>query len=47
MRNQIHALGEPYYKAHIRFLRKLKDFKCALWSEKYGNHIHISGKNYF
>jgi len=23
--------------AHLRFLRKLKDFKCALWSEKYGS----------
>jgi len=34
--NQIHALGEPYYKAHIRFLTKLKDFKCTLWAEKYG-----------
>jgi len=31
------ALGAQHYKAHIRFLRKLKDFKCALWSEKYGN----------
>jgi len=34
--NQIHTLGAPHYKAHFRFLRKLKDFKCALWSEKYG-----------
>jgi len=25
------------YKEHLLFLRKfLKDFKCALWSEKYG-----------
>ena len=34
--NQIHTLGAPLYKAHFRFLRKLKDFKCTLWSEKYG-----------
>jgi len=33
--NQIHTLGAPYYKVHFRFLRKLTDFKCALWSEKY------------
>ena len=32
----IHTLGAPHFKAHCRFLRKLKDFKCALWSEKYG-----------
>jgi len=31
--NQIHTLGALHYKAH---LRNLKDFKCALWSEKYG-----------
>jgi len=30
---QVHTLGAPHYKAHFRFLRKLKDFKCALWSE--------------
>ena len=34
--NQIYTLGAPHYKAHFQFLRKLKDFKCALWSEKYG-----------
>jgi len=34
--NQIDTLGTPHYKSHFRFLRKLKDFKCALWSEKYG-----------
>jgi len=34
--NQIHTLGAPNYKAHFRFLRKVKDFKCALWSEKNG-----------
>jgi len=33
--NQIHALGALHYKAHFRVLRKLKDFKCALWSKKY------------
>jgi len=27
--NQIHKLGAPHYKAHFRFLKKLKDFKCA------------------
>jgi len=39
MRNdhKIHTLGAPHYKARFRFLRKLKDFKRALWSEKYGN----------
>jgi len=35
--NQIHALGAPHFKAHFRFLRKLKDCKCALWSEKCGS----------
>jgi len=50
---QIHTLGAPHYKAHFRFLRKLKDFKCALWSEKYGscpdlfpgNHLYHARKN--
>ena len=28
--NQIHTLGAPHYKAHFRFLRKLKDFKWTL-----------------
>jgi len=31
------ALGAPHYKAHFRFLRKLKAFKCAFWSEKHGS----------
>jgi len=31
--NQIYTLGAPHYKAHFRFFRKFKDFKCALWSE--------------
>jgi len=35
--NQIHTLGAPHYKAHFRFLKKLKDFKCVVWSEKYGS----------
>jgi len=34
--NQIHTLGAPHYKAHFRFVRTLKDSKCASWSEKYG-----------
>jgi len=33
---RIHTLGAPQYKAHFWFLRKSKDFKCALWSEKCG-----------
>ena len=33
--NLIHTLDAPDYKAHIPFLRKLKDYKCTLWSEKY------------
>jgi len=35
--NQIHTLSAPYYKVHFRFLRELMDFRCALWSEKYGS----------
>jgi len=37
--NQIHALGALHYEAHFRFMSKLKDFKCALWSEKYGTKV--------
>jgi len=37
--NQIHTLSAPHYKAYFRFLSKLKDFKCALWSEKYGSYF--------
>ena len=33
----IHTLGTLHFKVHCRFLRKLKDFKCALWSEKYSS----------
>jgi len=40
--NKIHILGAPHYKAHFRFLRKLKDFKCALWSEKYSTLVLAS-----
>jgi len=36
-KHQFHTLGALHYKAHFRFLRKLKNFKCALWSEKYGS----------
>ena len=35
--DQILTLGTAHYKAHFRFLRKSKDFKSALWSERYGN----------
>jgi len=35
--NQIYTSDTSHYKAHFRFLRKLKDFKCASWSEKYGS----------
>jgi len=31
------SLGAPHYKARFCFLGKLKNFKCALWSEKYIN----------
>ena len=44
--NQIHILGAPHYKAHFRFLRNLKDFKCALWSEKYGNCPYLLAGNH-
>jgi len=30
--DQIHTLGTPH-KAHFQFLKKLKDFKCSLWSK--------------
>ena len=36
-RNLIHTLDAPDYKAHVPFLKKLKDYKRALWSENYGN----------
>ena len=31
--NQVHTLGASHYKVHFRFLKKEKDFECALWSE--------------
>jgi len=39
MHNQTHTFSAPHYKTHFQFLRKLKDFYCALWSEK-KNSIH-------
>jgi len=38
-RNQIHTLGTLHYKALFLFLSKLKDFTCALWSEKYSKQL--------
>ena len=41
------AQPDPYIRRNrirrpfFRFLIKLKDFKCALWSEKYGRYIFI------
>jgi len=35
--NQIHTLGALHYTAHFQFFRKLKDFKYAVWSEKYSS----------
>ena len=32
----VHTLGAAAYKAHDQFSRKKMDFKCALWSVKYG-----------
>ena len=40
--NQIHTLGALHYKVHFRFLSKLKDFKWALWSEKYGKKVQTT-----
>jgi len=42
--NQIHTLGTPHYKPHFQFLRKLQDFKCVLWSEKYSNCPTVHAK---
>ena len=45
--NQIHTLGAPHYRTHFRLLRKLNDFKCTLWSEKYGisfSYIALVGR---
>jgi len=38
--DQTHILGALHYKAHFQFLRKLKDLKCTLCSEKYGTTIY-------
>ena len=38
-RNLILTIDAPDYKAHVPFLRKLKDHKYALWSEKYGTQV--------
>ena len=35
-RNLIYTLDARDYKAHVPLLRKLKDYKCTLWFEKYG-----------
>jgi len=43
--NQIHTLGAPRFKTHFQFLRKLKDFKCALWFEQYGTCTYSLCKN--
>jgi len=40
--NHIHTLGTLHYNAHFRFLSKLKDFKCALWSEKYVTKVQTT-----
>jgi len=48
--NQIHTLGALHYKAHFRFLSKLKDFKCALWSKTFGKCVSAINRmpfNYF
>ena len=34
-RNLIHTSDASDYKAHVPFLKKLKDYKSALWSEKW------------
>ena len=34
-RNLVHILDAPHYKVYIPFLRKLKDYKCTLWSKKH------------
>jgi len=45
--NQIHTLGTVHYKAHFWFLRKLKDCKCALWSEKCGSCPDLFAGNHW
>jgi len=43
--SQIHTLGAVQYKTHGQFLRKLKNFKWALWSEKYGSIYFVTLKH--
>jgi len=38
--NQIRTLGAPHYKGQFQFLRKLKDFVCTIWSEKYDIEVY-------
>ena len=35
--NLIHTLDALDYKAHVLFIRKSKDYKRTLWSEKHGS----------
>ena len=44
--NQIHTLGALHYKEHFRFLRKLKDCKCALWSKRCGSYPDLFAGNH-
>jgi len=44
--NQIHTLGAPHYNAHFQFLRILKDFVCALLSEKCGSYLDLFAGNH-
>ena len=44
--NQIHTLCALHYKVHFRFLRKLKDCKCALWYEKCGSYPDLFTGNH-
>ena len=37
----VHTLGASAYKAHDQFSRKKKDFKCALWSVKFGKENFV------
>jgi len=44
---QIHTLDTPHYKVHFVPLRKLEDFKCALWSKNYGTLEFKETNQYF
>ena len=39
--NLIHSSVAADCKAHVSFLRKLKDYKCALWFKKYGSSLLV------